>query len=144
MGDGPHFWAAPFEQGAEFGGLGWPQNFSAAALKTIVKGGANQSTTPVVVATDAILSKTQAQRLAVMAQSGLSRAIYPVHTPLDGDVVFAAATGRKPLADPLLDLTELGTVAANVVARAIARAVFAATALPFPGALPSWADRFRR
>jgi D-aminopeptidase len=144
IGEGPHFWAAPFEQDAEFGGLGWPKRLPAAALKMIVKGGAGQSTTPVVVATDAILSKTQAKRLAVMAQSGLSRAIYPVHTPLDGDVVFAAATARKPLADPLLGLTELGTVAANVVARAIARAVFAATALPFPGAMPGWTDRFKQ
>ncbi len=89
-----------------------------------------ESTTLVVVATDAALTKAQAKRLAVMAQSGLSRAIYPVHTPLDGDVVFAASTGRRPLADPDLGLTELGRVAANVVARAIARGVFAATALP--------------
>jgi L-aminopeptidase/D-esterase-like protein len=144
MGEGPHFWAAPFEKDGEFGGLGWPKSFPEAALEMIVKGGANQSTTPVVVATDAILSKTQVKRLAVMAQSGLSRAIYPVHTPLDGDVVFAAATARKPLSDPLLGLTELGTVAANVVARAIARAVFTAAALPFAGALPSWTDRFKR
>ena len=64
------------------------------------KGGARESTTLVVVATDAILTKAQAKRLAVMAQSGLSRAIYPVHTPLDGDVVFAASTGRRQLADP--------------------------------------------
>jgi D-aminopeptidase len=140
IGDGPWFWAAPFERDAEFGGRGWPTSFSGQALRPIIKGAANQSTTLVVVATDAILSKTQAKRLAVMAQSGLSRAIYPVHTPLDGDVVFAAATGRKPLADPLIGITELGTVAANVVARAIARGVFAARALPFPGALPSWTD----
>ena len=145
VGDGPHFWAAPFEQNGEFGGLGWPKSFAGSALGTIIKGGApRQSTTLVVVATDAILTKSQAKRLAVMAQSGLSRAIYPVHTPLDGDVVFAASTARKPLADPLLGVTELGTVAANAVARAIARAVFAATALPTPGALPSWADLFKR
>ena len=79
-----------------------------------------------------------------MAQSGLSRAIYPVHTPLDGDVVFAASTGRRPLAEPHLGLTGLGAVAANVVARAIARGVFAATALPLPGALRSWQDEFGR
>jgi D-aminopeptidase len=144
IGDGPWFWAAPFERDAEFGGRGWPTSFSGQALRPIIKGAANQSTTLVVVATDAILSKTQAKRLAVMAQSGLSRAIYPVHTPLDGDVVFAAATGRKPLADPLIGITELGTVAANVVARAIARGGFAARALPFPGALPSWTDLFDR
>jgi D-aminopeptidase len=78
----------------------------------------------------------------VMAQSGLSRAIYPVHTPLDGDVVFAVSTGRRPLADPLLALTELGALAANVVARAIARGVFEASTLPFPGAIKSWTDQF--
>jgi D-aminopeptidase len=82
--------------------------------------------------------------LAVMAQSGLSRAVYPVHTPLDGDVVFAVSTGQRPLGDPLLALTELGTLAANVVARSIARGVFEASALPFRGAMPSWKDRFGR
>ena len=69
-----------------------------------------------------------------MAQDGFARAIYPVHTPLDGDVVFAAATGAKALADPLYGLAELGMVAANVMARAIARGVYEATALPFAGA----------
>jgi L-aminopeptidase/D-esterase-like protein len=60
---------------------------------------------------------------------------------MDGDVVFAAATGEKPV-DPLVGLTELGMVAANVVARAIARGVYTATVLRFPGALPSWKARF--
>ena len=95
-----------------------------------------------MIATDASLSKAQCNRLAVMAQDGFARAIYPVHTPLDGDVVFAAATGVKPLADPHYGLAELGMVAANVMARAIARGVYEATALPFPGALPSWKDKF--
>ena len=144
IGDGPWFWAAPFERGGEFGGRGWPTRFPERALRPVIKGAANQSTTLVIVATDAALSKTQAKRLAVMAQSGLSRAIYPVHTPLDGDVLFAASTGRQPLADPLIGITQLGAVAANVVARAIARGVFAAKALPLPGALPSWTDLFGR
>jgi L-aminopeptidase/D-esterase-like protein len=141
---GPHFWAAPFELDGEFGGRRWPKSFAASAFEATTKGGPHENTTLVVVATDAILTKAQAKRLAVMAQSGLSRAIYPVHTPLDGDVVFAASTGRRPLADPLFGLTKLGTIAANVVARAIARGVFAATALDFPGALPSWKDQFHR
>jgi len=98
----------------------------------------------VVVATDASLTKAQAKRLAVMAQSGFSRAIYPVHTPLDGDVVFAASTGRRPLADALFGLTTLGAIAANVVARAIARGVYTASALPLAGAMPSWRDQFPR
>jgi L-aminopeptidase/D-esterase-like protein len=141
---GPWFWAAPYEQDAEFGRRGWPATFSPAALRPRTKGGSRENTTLVVVATDAALTKAQAKRLAVMAQSGLSRAIYPVHTPLDGDVVFAASTGRRPLADALPALTELGAAAANVVARAIARGVYAATALSFPGALASWKDQFER
>jgi L-aminopeptidase/D-esterase-like protein len=142
IGGGPWFWAAPFEQGTEFGGLGMPATLPPAALAHRTKGGQRESTTLVVVATDAVLTKAQARRLAVMAQTGLARAIYPVHTPLDGDVLFAAATGAKALADPFYGLAELGMVAANVMARAIARGVYEATALPFPGALPSWRDKF--
>ena len=145
IGDGPWFWAAPFEIGAEFGGRGMPASFTPDMLKMRLKGGAaanaSENTTLAVVVTDAALTKPQAQRLAMIAQTGFARAIYPVHAPLDGDVVFAAATGERPI-DPLIGVTELGMVAANVVARAIARGVFAATALPFPGALPAWTDRF--
>ena len=144
VGPGPWFWAAPFEQNGEFGGLGLPSPFPASALEPRTKISPRASTTLVVVATDAVLSKAQAKRLAIMAQSGLSRAIYPVHTPLDGDVVFAVCTARKPLADPMLALTKLGTLAANVVARAIARGVFEAAALPVAGAQKSWQDQFGR
>ena len=144
IGDSRYFWAAPFERDKEFGGAGWPSAFPADALATRIKGGAGANTTLVVVATDAVLTKAEAKRLAVMAQTGVARAIYPVHTPLDGDVLFAAATGKKPLADPLRALAQLGAAAANVTARAIARAVYEATALPFPGALPTWKDKFGR
>jgi L-aminopeptidase/D-esterase-like protein len=144
VGDSPHFWAAPFEQHKEFGGRGWPSSFSADALALRSKGDPRQSTTLAVVATDAKLSKTQAKRLAVMAQTGLARAIYPVHTPLDGDIVFAAAMGAKPLPDAVYSVSELGMVAANVLARAVARGVYEATALPFAGSLPSWRDKFGR
>ena len=145
VGDGPHFWAAPFEHNKEFGGRGWPQRSRADALALRSQRRARARTPRSrVVATDAKLTKAQANRLAVMAQTGLARAIYPVHTPLDGDVVFAAGTGQKPLPDPVYALSELGMVAANVLARAIARGVYEATALPFPGALPSWKDKFGR
>jgi L-aminopeptidase/D-esterase-like protein len=144
IGDGPWFWAAPFEQNDEFGGHGLPAQFPPQALEARTKGGVRENTTLVVVATDAILTKAQAKRLAVMAQSGLSRAIYPVHSPLDGDVVFAASTGRRPLADAHVSLTELGALAANVVARAIARGIFEAAALAFTGAIRSWRDQFGR
>jgi L-aminopeptidase/D-esterase-like protein len=142
VGDGPHFWAAPFEQGKEFGGRGLPASFGASDLTFRSKGAPGANTTLAIVATDATLNKAQCKRLAVMAQSGLSRAIYPVHTPLDGDVVFAASTGKKPLADPVFSLSELGMVAANVLARAIARGIYEASPLPFPGALPSWKMKF--
>jgi D-aminopeptidase len=142
IGNSAHFWAAPFEQGKEFGGRGWPASIPSDALAFRSKGAPGENTTLAVVATDARLTKAQAKRLAVMAQSGLSRAIYPVHTPLDGDVVFAAGIGAKPLPDPVFSLSELGTIAANVLARAIARGIYEATALPFSGALPSWRDRF--
>jgi len=145
VGDGPWFWAAPFEVDGEYGGRGLPPSFTSQMLAMRLKGGAAatavENTTLAVVVTDAILTKPQAKRLAMIAQTGFARAIYPVHAPLDGDVVFAAATCEKPI-DPLVGLTELGLVAANVVARAIARGVYAATALPFPGALPAWKDRF--
>jgi L-aminopeptidase/D-esterase-like protein len=147
VGDGPWFWAAPFEVDGEFGGRGLPASFTPDMLKMRIKGGpmatAVENTTLAVVVTNAALTKTQAKRLAVIAQTGFARAIYPVHAPMDGDVVFAAATGEQPI-DPLIGLTELGMVAANVVARAIARGVHTATALALPGALPAWRDRFRR
>ncbi|MBR0696412.1 P1 family peptidase [Bradyrhizobium lablabi] len=145
IGDGRWFWAAPFEVDGEFGRRGLPQSFTPDMLRMRVKGGSEatpaENTTLVAVVTDAQLTKPQARRLAMIAQTGMARAIYPVHSPLDGDVVFAAATGAKPI-DPLFGLTGLGMVAANVVARAIARGVYEATTLPFPGALPSWKDRF--
>jgi L-aminopeptidase/D-esterase-like protein len=145
IGEGPWFWAAPFEVGGEFGGRGLPGSFTPDMLAMRLKGGAaasaGENTTIAVVVTDATLTKAQARRLAMIAQTGMARAIYPVHAPLDGDTVFAAATCEKPI-DPVYGLTELGAVAANVLARAIARGVFMATALPFPGALPAWKDRF--
>lgn len=144
IGDGPWFWAAPFERDGEYGGAGLPPSLPADALDAVTKANPRTSTTLAVVATDAVLTKAKAKRLAVMAQTGMARAIYPVHTPLDGDVVFAVSTGRKPLADSMLGLTALGTVAANCLARAIARAVHEAAALPHPGALPAWRDRFGR
>jgi D-aminopeptidase len=145
IGDGPHFWAAPYERNDEFGGRGLPWPFPAEALSFRSKGMLGESTALVIVATNAPLSKPQVRRLAIMAQDGLARAIRPVHTPLDGDIVFAAAlagAGARALTDPIAALAELGTAAADVVARAIARGVYEAEALPFPDALPAWRDQF--
>src|SRR5215212_916832 len=145
VGDGQWFWAAPFEMAGEFGGRGLPASFTPDMLAMRLKGAtdanATENTTLAVVVTDAVLTKSQAKRLAMIAQTGFARAIYPVHAPMDGDVVFAVATGEKPV-DSTIGLTELGMIAANVVARSIAHGVYAATSLPFPAALPAWRDRF--
>ena len=143
VGDGPHFWAAPYERQAEFGGLGSPARWPAAE-NLRVKGHLPENTTIAIVATDAPLTKAQCKRLAVVAHDGMAHAIRPSHASLDGDLVFAAATGRSVEIPTLGHLTEIGALAADCLARAIARGVYAATALPFAGAQPSWRDRFGR
>jgi D-aminopeptidase len=143
VGDGPHFWAGGWEHDGEFGGLGLPPHVDEAALAPRSKLDRLASTTLAVVATDAELTKPEARRLAVMAQDGLARAIHPVHTPLDGDIVFALATGRKPLGNAILDMVAIGSAAARCLARAVARGVYEAgrdgRGAP---ALPAWRDRF--
>jgi len=94
--------------------------------------GAN--TTIAVVATDASLDKGGCRRLAIMAQDGLARAIRPVHTPFDGDTVFALSTGRGSPAEPAA-LARLGSAAADCLSRAVMRAVLAAEPL---GDIPNW------
>lgn len=137
-----HFWAWALEIGTEFGGLGPPHAMPSDLdhrFLTEMPGrdtpGAN--TTLVVVATDAALSRAQTKRMALMAHDGLARAIRPVHTPLDGDTVFALATGARALADPVHDLARLGMVAADCAARAIARGVYEAEGL---AGVPAWRD----
>lgn len=144
VGDGPHFWAGPWEEGSEFGAKGFPTKVPNDARVPRTKGRPGENTTIAVVATDATLTNAQTQQLAIMAQDGIARAIYPAHLPIDGDTVFAVATGRKKLSDQVGELGELGAIAANTLSRAIARGVYEATPLPFPGALPSWRDRFGR
>jgi D-aminopeptidase len=140
LGDEGHFFAAAFEQNDEFGNRGFPK--ARTKIETALKGDLRQNTTIALVATDAVLTKAQVKRLAVMAGAGLAIAIHPVYTPLDGDAVFTAATCKKKLDDPVHDLAKLGAVAAQCLARAVARGVYEATSLPFPGAMPSWKDRY--
>jgi L-aminopeptidase/D-esterase-like protein len=142
IGDGPHFWAASVEVGNEFGGLGMPVHLTPTDLALRMKGARQPATTIGLVATDGILTKPQAKRLAIMADDGLARAVRPAHAPMDGDTVFAVATQKRPLTDPLPDITEIGMAAGDCLARAIARGVFEATALPFHGAMPAWRDKF--
>ena len=94
-----------------------PQDFS--DRKAVV---AVANTTLAVVATDMALDKGGCRRLAIMAQDGLARAIRPIHTPFDGDSVFALSTGAGPAASPQT-LLRLGSAAADCLARAVMRAL---------------------
>jgi len=134
-----HFWAAPFEVAAEFGGIG-PDSATGlvAPLDNLKYAAAEKlaNTTIGLVATNVALGKAECKRLAVAAHDGIARAIVPAHTPGDGDLLFAASTGTGPALTPAL-AGELGAAAAHCVARAIARGVHAAT--PAPGdILPTW------
>jgi L-aminopeptidase/D-esterase-like protein len=144
LGATPHFRAAPFERDDEFGGLGLPSQLPADAADTVAKGTIEPraSTTLAVVATDCALSRAAAKRLAIAAHDGIALAVFPAHTPFDGDTVFALSTGRLPLKDGPRGLLPLCAAAASTLARAIARAVYAAT--PAPGdRLPTWRARYQ-
>lgn len=139
-GDSGQFWAAPWEMSGEYGARGLPATFDSGAEPGPAKR-PGEATTIAIVATDARLTQAQAQRLATAAHDGMARAIVPSHTPFDGDLVFAVATGERALADPLVDPFHLGHAAATCLARAIARAVYLAT--PSEGdLLPVWRDRY--
>jgi L-aminopeptidase/D-esterase-like protein len=126
------FWAWPFEIDGEFGAASPPTRPVAPMDWGLAKHNPGQraNTTLAVIATDVALTPAQARRVAIMAQDGLARAIRPVHAPVDGDVVFVLSTGRRPLPEPApRALSVLGGVAADVLARAVARGVHAATAI---------------
>jgi L-aminopeptidase/D-esterase-like protein len=128
-GQSRQFWAAPWELEGEFGGLGLGGPYDGAAEPSPMKR-LGEATTIAIVATDAALDKAGLTRLATAAQDGMARAIVPSHTPFDGDLVFAVSTGARALPDPVLTPFALGHAAACVLARAIARGVFAARARP--------------
>jgi D-aminopeptidase len=143
MGEGPHFWAAGFEVGAEYGGLGFPRKITPDMTRLTWKGGPTFATTLAIVATDAVLSKPMVKRVAIAANDGFARALRITHALYDGDTLFAAATGRVALKDPVNDQIEIAAVAADCVARAIARGVYEATPYPFGvSAPPTWKQRF--
>ncbi|EBA13917.1 P1 family peptidase [Roseobacter sp. CCS2] len=131
-----HFWAAPFEVDAEFGGAGpdtkaghttpEPSRKEQAMMLQATEGA---NTTIAIVATDAPLAKTQCCRLAVTAHDGMARAIVPSHTPLDGDLVFGVATGAGTPVDQS-QFREIAAAGAVCLSRAIARGVYDATAAP--------------
>ena len=142
IGTTRHFWASPFEIGTEFGGLGYPAPMPADArdIRLKFRDMAAANTTIAVIATDAILTKAAAKRLASAAHDGFARAIWPTHTPADGDLVFALATGKSGKTADAIDAIDFYASAGAVMARAIARGVFSAT--PALGDLmPVWSTR---
>ncbi len=123
------FWAWPYERAGEFGGAPPPGGPLADLAFDFRPFSAGTNTTLGVVATDAALTRAEAERVATMAQDGIARAIRPAHSPLDGDTIFVLSTGARPLADPITGVAEIGHLAADCLARAIARGVFEAEPL---------------
>jgi D-aminopeptidase len=134
------FWAAPFEIGDEFGQAGLPAetpDLQATFLGKHTAPAPGTHTTIAIVATDANLTQSQAQRMALAAHDGLARAIVPSHTPFDGDLVFAAASGTAtpPIEDK--DTAAIGHAASLCLTRAVARGIRYATPEP-EDLLPCW------
>lgn len=120
------FWSWPFELDSEFGGArpmaGLPPAIDLPA-DTKLAAQPRANTTIAVIATSASMIQADARRIAIMAQDGLARAIRPVHAPTDGDAVFVLATGDEQPSDPLT-LTRIGLLAADCLARAVARGIY--------------------
>lgn len=123
------FFAWDVEIDGEFGGrMPVPEDrTSRIRLPKLARAGEN--TTIAIVATDATFSKAECRQFSIMAQQGLTHAIRPAHTPFDGDTVFAVTTGTREVQDRVMDLARLGALAAQCLARAIARALFEAESL---------------
>lgn len=138
--ESPQFWAGPWEMDDEFGGLGGPRRADPGFEPGLEKRH-GEATTIAIVATDAALDVAQCQRMATAAHDGMARALVPSHTPFDGDLVFGAATGARPLQDPAGDALRIGHAAATCLARAIARGVYLAREAP-GDTLPTWQQRF--
>ncbi len=135
-----HFWAAPFEIGDEFGGLGpdprteLGYNFT---TKKVHSENERCNTTIAVVATDASMSKAQAKHVATVAHAGIARAILPSHMPSDGDIVFCVSThpSQASASNDSLHAIVHGTTLC--LSRAIARAIYCAQPHP-TDLLPTW------
>lgn len=124
-----------FRKLTKAGGKGRP-------LPATLPGGPLRSGTNVVVATNVALTKSQATRVAEMADDGVARAVRPAHTPGDGDTLFVLGTARlalAPLGDANAVLTEIGSAAADAVSRAIVHALLAAKST---ACQPSYCDAF--
>lgn len=136
------FWASAFEQNGEFGGRRLKEHKPLDLdLPGDMKGARpRENTTLAIVATDADVTRIELARIAVMAADGFARALRPVHTPFDGDIVFAVATGARTLgAMRDREVMRIGSIASDCVARAIARGVYEAGTL---GNVKSYRDTF--
>ncbi|MAR79553.1 MAG: peptidase T4 [Rhodospirillaceae bacterium] len=123
------FWASQVEFSDEFGGFG-SANISQNQIEYDLSSALGGNTTISVVATNVILSKSEALRLAIMCQDGIGKAIRPAHSPYDGDTVFVISTGLLKVSEkPEIVLSKLGNLAADCVARSIARGVYYAESL---------------
>lgn len=132
-------WAWALEQDGELGGQKPPVAPVPLEpdLPAELQPGSN--TTLAVVAVGERLTRAQARRVAIMAQDGIARAVRPAHTPYDGDTVFVLATGDGHPPGPAT-IARIGAIAADCVARAVARGVYEAAATGFHG---SYRDLFR-
>jgi L-aminopeptidase/D-esterase-like protein len=121
------FWEDRLEIGKEFAG----HVRHRVALPAMPTGAPGENTTLAVVATDAVLTKPQAKKIAMMAHDGMARAIRPAHTMFDGDIVYCLATGKRPLSEtpgffaaPVAQaINDMGHAAADCLARAIIRGI---------------------
>lgn len=139
------FWSSPLEMSGEFGGKRLPEDFVQKEFDfpPDMKGARpRENTTIAIVATDAMLTRIELQRVAIMAADGFARALRPVHTPFDGDLVFAVTTAKSKIAEPRQrDVMRIGMIAADCLSRAIARGVYEAQTL---GTFKSYKDTFGR
>ena len=135
------FWSATDEYNDEFGNKGVPSYSPSNPLS----GTANQETLPGqnttigVVATNVKLDSRAAKRIAIMAHSGMSRAIRPIHSPVDGDVIFVLSTGTLDKELNLNDINIIGELGARVCSRSIARGVYEAKSIL---GMTSWKEKY--
>lgn len=145
VGEGPHFWAAPFEIDDEFGGHGPFDGRAEDAQKIRIKfretSGPGTNTTIAVIATDATLTAGETKRLAIAAHDGFARAIWPSHTPLDGDLVFGIANGASGVTPTMDQQIDLSAAAAATMSRAVARGIYCAETRD-KDVFPTWAKAF--
>jgi len=141
-----NLYAADLELDNEFGDLlpvkGGPAPKGSSASGAAGLAGLLRNTTIAVVATNVQLTKAQATKVAQMADDGLARAIKPLHSPYDGDTVFALGTGRismQSLGDPSFAVYQIGSAAADVLSRAVVHAILAAESTP---CFKSYCDTF--